>query len=597
MKIIKKFLYLLSYKERKKAYLLLVMILIMALLDMLGVASIMPFIAVLSNPELIETNVMINKMFKVAGTFGVKTYQQFLTSLGVLVFIFLVISLSFRALTLYAQVRFLAMREYSLGKRLVEGYLHQPYTWFLNRHSAEIGKTVLSEAGKVVGKGLAPLMDLITQSTVSIALMILLILVDTKLTLIVGLTLGLAYTLIYKFTKSLVTRIGKENVKVNEWRFTALSEAFGAAKEIKLGSLEQIYIKRFSDPAKILAKHSSSLSVIGEIPRFALEAVIFGGMILVALYLMSQSGIFSDALPILALYAFAGYRLMPALQKIYSNITRIRFTVPALDSVYNDLKSLKPYDSSVKQEALQLNNQIILKNLYYSYPNSSRTALKNINFTIQARSNVGIVGTTGSGKTTVVDIILGLLEANKGTLEIDGKIINKHNLKAWQHSIGYVPQQIFLADDTVAANIAFGIDPKDILQDKVEQAAKIAKLHEFVINELPLKYQTTVGEKGVRLSGGQRQRIGIARALYHNPQILILDEATSALDNLTERAVMEAVHELKKDITIILIAHRVSTVKNCDNILLLEKGELKEQGTFEELIQNNDLFRATAKNL
>ena len=204
MKIIKKFLYLLSYQERKKAYLLLVMILIMALLDMLGVASIMPFIAVLSNPELIETNVMINKMFKVAGTFGVKTYQQFLTSLGVLVFIFLVISLSFRALTLYAQVRFLAMREYSLGKRLVEGYLHQPYTWFLNRHSAEIGKTVLSEAGKVVGKGLAPLMDLITQSTVSIALMILLILVDPKLTLIVGLTLGLAYTLIYKFTKSII---------------------------------------------------------------------------------------------------------------------------------------------------------------------------------------------------------------------------------------------------------------------------------------------------------------------------------------------------------------------------------------------------------
>jgi ABC-type multidrug transport system fused ATPase/permease subunit len=597
VKIIKKFLYLLSYQEQKKAYLLLIMILIMALLDIIGIVSIMPFIAVLSNPELIETNVMVNKMFEVASTFGVKTYQQFLFLLGVLVFIFLLLSLSFRALTLYAQVRFLAMREYSLAKRLVEGYLHQPYTWFLNRHSAEIGKTVLSEASKVISKGLAPLMDLITQSTVSIALMILLILVDPKLTLIVGLTLGLAYALIYKFTKSLVTRIGKENFKFNEWRFTVLSEAFSAAKEIKLGSLEQIYIKRFSDQEKILAKHSSSLSVIGELPRFALEAVIFGGMILVALYLMSESGVFSDALPILSLYAFAGYRLMPALQKIYSNIIRIRFAVPALNSVYNDLKSLRLYDSSVKHEDLQLNNQITLKNIYYSYPNSSRTALKNINFTIQAHSNVGIVGTTGSGKTTVVDIILGLLEANKGTLEIDGKIINKNNLKAWQSSIGYVPQQIFLADDTVAANIAFGIDPKDIIQDKVEKAAKIAKLHEFVTHELHLKYQTKVGEKGVRLSGGQRQRIGIARALYHNPQILILDEATSALDNLTERAVMEAIHEIKKNITIILIAHRLSTVKNCDNILFLDKGELKEQGTFEELIQNNYLFRATAKNL
>jgi len=214
MKIIKKFLYLLSDQERKQVYLLLVMILIMALLDMLGVASIMPFIAVLSNPELIETNIMLNKMFKISGIFGVETNQQFLFALGIFVFIFLVISLSFRALTHYAQVRYLSMREYSLGKRLVEGYLHQPYSWFLNRHSAEIGKTILSESGKIIGKGLAPLIGLITQSAVTLALITLLILVDPKLTLIVGITLGIAYGLIYKFTKSFVTRIGKESVKV-----------------------------------------------------------------------------------------------------------------------------------------------------------------------------------------------------------------------------------------------------------------------------------------------------------------------------------------------------------------------------------------------
>jgi len=299
----------------------------------------------------------------------------------------------------------------------------------------------------------------------------------------------------------------------------------------------------------------------------------------------------------LALYAFAGYRLMPALQQIYNNIIRIKFTIPALDTVYNDLKSLKPYSPSHNKEAIPLNKTITLKNLYFHYPNASRTALKNINFSIQARSTVGIVGATGSGKTTTVDIILGLLEPQKGTLEVDDKVIDKHNLKSWQRSIGYVPQQIFLSDDSVAANIAFGTDLKDINQEAVEYAAKIANLHEFVINELPSKYQTTVGERGIRLSGGQRQRIGIARALYHNPQILILDEATSALDNLTERAVMDAVQTLRKNLTIILIAHRLSTVRNCDNILLLEKGEIKEQGTFEELIKNNAQFRATAKNL
>tara|TARA_B100000902_G_scaffold400034_1_gene474856 strand:- start:7461 stop:9254 length:1794 start_codon:yes stop_codon:yes gene_type:complete len=597
MKIISKFLYLLSHQERKRAYLLLIMILVMALIDMLGVASIMPFIAVLSNPDLIETNSMLSRMFKFTSNFGVETNNDFLFILGIFVFLFLLLSLSFRALTHYAQVRFLSMREYSLGKRLVEGYLHQPYSWFLNRHSAEIGKTILSEVGKIVGKGLAPLLELITQSAVTVALITLLLLVNTKLTIIVGLTLGVAYGLIYKFTRNFITRIGKESVKVNEGKFAALSEAFGAAKEIKLGGLEQIYIKRFSEPAKILAKDTASLSIIGEMPRFALEAITFGGMILVALYLMSQSGTFSNVVPILALYAFAGYRLLPALQRIYNDIIRIRFTAPALDSIYEDLKSLQPFSLSKVQEALQFKDNIALKNIYYNYPNAKRTALKNINLSIQARSIVGLVGATGSGKTTVVDIILGLLEAQEGTLEVDGNIINKSNRKAWQRSIGYVPQNIYLSDDTIAANIAFGIDPKEINFDAVEHASKIANLHNFVIKELPLKYDTTVGEKGIRLSGGQRQRIGIARALYHNPQILILDEATSALDNLTEKAVMEAVQKLRKNITIIMIAHRLSTVKNCDNILLLEKGELKEQGTFDKLIQVNDQFRATAKNL
>ncbi len=597
MKIIKKFLYLLSYQERKRAYLLMAMILIMALLDMLGVASIMPFIAVLSNPELIETNVMLNKMFKVSGRFGIETNQQFLFLLGIFVFLFLVISLSFRALTHYAQVRFLSLREYSLGKRLVEGYLHQPYSWFLNRHSAEIGKTILSEAGKIVGKGLTPLISLISQGAVTITLISLLLLVDPKLTIIVGLTLGTAYGLIYKFSRSYITQIGKESLKVNEWRFTALSEAFNATKEIKLGGLEKIYIKRFSEPSKILANYKTSVSIVGQIPRFALEAVTFGGMILVALYLMSQSGTFTKAAPILGLYAFAGYRLLPSLQHIYNDIILIRFTIPALDSVYDDLKSLQPYNSSENQKSLILDENITLKNLCYNYPKASKTALNNINFSIQARSTVGLVGATGSGKTTTVDIILGLLEPQKGTLEVDGKKIDKNNLRSWQQTIGYVPQQIFLSDDTIAANIAFGTDPKDVNQEAVEYASKIANLHEFVTNELPLQYKTKIGENGIRLSGGQRQRIGIARALYYDPQILILDEATSALDNLTERAVMEAVHKLKKNITIILIAHRLSTVKNCDNIFLLEKGELKEQGTFEELIQNSDLFRATAKNL
>ena len=263
------------------------------------------------------------------------------------------------------------------------------------------------------------------------------------------------------------------------------------------------------------------------------------------------------------------------------------FAGPSLDKLHDDLKNLKKFNENTEKNILTLSKKIILKNINYSYPNSSRIALNDINLIIPANSKVGFVGTTGGGKTTTVDIILGLLEAQKGTLEVDDTIITNQNTRAWQRSIGYVPQQIYLSDDTVEANIAFGQEIKNINKEAVEKAAKIANLHNFVIEELPNKYQTTIGERGVRLSGGQRKRIGIARALYHNPQVLILDEATSALDNETEEAVMEAVNNIGKNITIILIAHRLNTVKNCDIIFKLEKGRIVDQGSFESLINNN----------
>ena len=312
---------------------------------------------------------------------------------------------------------------------------------------------------------------------------------------------------------------------------------------------------------------------------------------------MSQSGTFIEALPIISVFAFAGYRLMPALQQIYVSLSQLRYIGSSLDTLYEDLKSFNIDYQNTYTNSLALNKEIVLKNIEYSYPNSSRLALKNISITVPANNTVGIVGATGSGKTTLVDIILGLFETQNGTLEIDGQIINKQNCKNWQKSIGYVPQQIFLADDTVAANIAFGVDPKNIDIQNVERAAKIANLHEFVTNELPNKYNTTIGERGIRLSGGQCQRIGIARALYHNPKVLILDEATSSLDNLTEQAVMEAVNNIGKNLTIIIIAHRLSTVKNCDIIFLLDKGELKGQGKFDELIQTSNIFKLTASKI
>jgi len=595
MKTIKKLLFLLSVQERKSAALLLLMILIMAFLDMLGVASIMPFIAVLTNPSLIETNYILNFLFQASGTFGVETNEQFLFFLGVLIFVFLVISLTFKALTTYAQLRFVQMRQYSIGRRLMESYLHQPYSWVLGRHSADLGKSILSEVTTIIGSGMGPMMELIAKSTVTIALLILVTISSPKLALITGFTLLVAYALIYKFTRDYLKRIGLERLKANQLRFTSLTDAFGAAKEVKVGGLEQFYIKRFSASSKLLAKNQATSQIISQMPRFALEAIGFGGMILVILYLMSEGGTLATALPIIALYAFAGYRLMPAIQKIYSSIALLRFAGPAIDALYNDIKGLRSFNLSHDQEVLKFNKSITLNHIHYNYPNTSRTALKDISLNIPAQSTVGLVGTTGSGKTTTVDIILGLLQPQQGTLEVDGQAITQNNNRAWQRSIGYVPQHIYLADDTVSANIAFGIEQKEINLEAVERAAKISNLHDFVIDELPKKYQTEIGERGIRLSGGQRQRIGIARALYHNPKLLILDEATSALDNQTEEVVMEAINNLSKDITIVLIAHRLNTVKKCDVIFQFDKGKLVDEGTFEKLIQDKEIYNSISK--
>ena len=595
---LKKLLHFLSHGERKQLTLLLIMTLVMALLDTIGIASIMPFITVLANPDIIETNYILNGMFQALEIFGIKTKKEFLFVLAVLVFVLLVISTAFKLLTTYITARFVYMSEYSISKLLMEGYLNQPYSWFLNRNSADLGKSILAEVGTIVGSGLRPMIDLIAQCVLAITLLSLLILVDLKIALIVFSVFGSAYWLIYKLSRRFIKRIGNERFKSNELRFISISEAFGAFKEVKVSGLEEPYIKKFSDPAKKMAKHHVSFNVVSQFPRYALEAVAFGGMLLLILYLMSHNRSFSTIVPIISLYALAGYRLMPALQKIYTSFAQFRFAGPVIDNLYDDVKSLKLLNPKLQKNVLPLEfkKKITLNNVNFKYPNTSRSALKGISFDIIAKTTVGLVGTTGSGKTTSVDIILGLLEPKEGTLEVDGTIIDKQNLKAWQKTIGYVPQNIYLADDTISANIALGRENNNIDQKAVEIAAKIANLHEFVINELPKKYQTTVGERGVRLSGGQRQRIGIARALYHNPKVLILDEATSALDSLTEKAVMDAVHKLGKNITIILIAHRLSTIKSCDKIFLLEKGEIKNTGTFEELIRVDKNFQMNVNN-
>jgi len=313
---------------------------------------------------------------------------------------------------------------------------------------------------------------------------------------------------------------------------------------------------------------------------------------------MKTRGGLEDMIPVLAMYALGGYKLMPSLQEIYKQLAEIKGHKSALDAIQKDINLLNSlYSLSANADKkITVESCIELREIRFSYPETSKSVLDGISLKVARNSTVGFVGGSGSGKTTTVDIMLGLLNPAAGGLYVDDKRIVDETIHAWQRNLGYVPQQIFLTDDTIAANIAFGIPAEDIDQANIERAARAAHLHDFIINELPIGYNTMVGERGVRLSGGQRQRIGIARALYHDPDVLIFDEATSALDNITEKVVMDAVRELGHTKTIILIAHRLSTVESCDELFLFSNGKIIANGTYQELMQTNATFREMARS-
>ena len=320
---------LLSSQEKKKTILLILMMLVMALLETAGLVSILPFLTILANQELIETNKFLNSIFQFSKFFGVENRDEFLFILGVIVFFIFIISLIFKALTVYAMTRFTKMREYTIGRRLIESYLRQPYSWFLDKHSADLGKNILSEVFNVIERGLGPLLTLLAQSIVVISILIVLLIIDVFLALSLFVTLGTIYLIIYLFMSNKLKVLGKISVDVNEDRFKTVVEAFGASKEIKLSGLEASYVSRFSSPSVIYAKNQAVIAIIAQMPKFILEGLGFGGIILIILYLMSVNGSLISAIPAITLYAFAGYRLLPAIQQIYATLTSLRFSSPA----------------------------------------------------------------------------------------------------------------------------------------------------------------------------------------------------------------------------------------------------------------------------
>jgi ABC-type multidrug transport system fused ATPase/permease subunit len=583
---------LLSVHERRRAVQVLVLMLIMALVEALGVASVMPFVAVLSNPAVVETNSYLSFVYDALGFTDPDVFLGLLAGLALGLFAF---GLAFKALTTYALVRFSTMRSHTISCRLLSAYLRQPYMFFLGRNTADLGKSVLSEVGRVTNGVILPLLRLLSGTAVAVAILILLLLIEPVLSIVVTLILGGAFTLVYLVTRRLLHRIGTSIIDANQLRFVMASEALAGIKELRLMGRVEGYLQRFYEPSQRYARFQATNRIISELPQFGIQAVGFGGALLAVIYLKERNGSLEEALPLISAYAFAGYRLMPAFQVIYNNLVKVRFSVPALEVLYKDVTSKEAQTQSglakARNEIVRLNGSLVLEGVSFQYPDVDQKAVRDLSLSIPRGSSAAFVGSTGAGKSTVVDLILGMLTPLKGAILVDGQPLVGATLRGWQQNIGYVPQTAYLADDTVAANIAFGIARAAIDQSAVERSAMAAHIHDFIVKELPKGYETIVGERGIRLSGGQRQRLAIARALYHDPEVVVFDEATSALDNITEAIVMEAIEELRGDKTVIIIAHRISTIKQCDRIHVLEHGRLMGEGTYDELLETSALFR------
>src|SRR5262245_10455201 len=586
---------LLDKREQRRALLLLAMILTMGLLETTSVASVMPFIAVLLQPSLVESNKYLSSAYH---WFGFESIDHFLLLLGLMAFMAVVGSSIFKGLTIWAVQRFTQMRQHSLSRRLLESYLHRPYPWFLGRHSADLGKTVLMETAQVVSGALMPTLQMVTQGVLIILLVTLLLVVDPMLAVTVGLILGGAYGLILWSAHGPLRRIGQDRLKANQERFSVCDDSLKGIKEIKILGKEHSFLERFENASLRCAKHQATNQIVNQVPQFALQAIAVGGILIIAEYQLLVHGSHDWTMPIIVLYALAAYRLLPAAQRFYQSAAALPFSVPTLEALHRDLMESTP-DVSEERASLpkiRLKRGLELQNVSYRYPNSDKFALDAITMQVAVRSTVGLVGATGSGKTTLIDVILGLLEPQEGLVLLDDVPLSRVNRRSWQQSVGYVPQDIFLARDTLAANIAFGVPETDIDLQAVERAARLANLHQFAVDELDNGYATVIGERGLRLSGGQRQRVGIARALYSDPEILILDEATSALDNITEAAVIDAVNNLIHRKTVIMIAHRLTTVRHCDVIVMLREGKISAVGDFDTLIEKSKQFQVMVES-
>lgn len=594
-KMVRQLFSLLSDRQIKRFYKLQVLVVIMAFTEIIGIASIAPFMALVGDTSILERGGVFTELYKAS---GLTNPTDFLLYAGLLVLFALTISTIVSMYTTWKLALFGSRVGTEIADRLYSHYMQQDWQFHASGSSAQLTKQVSSEAMRITSGIIQPILSMNAKVVLAAFISIGLLLYN-PIVAVAGLFIFiLAYIILYKVVRKTLVSNSYKLSQVATSRFRLMNEGFGGIKDVLLLDRSYDFIDRFEESGRVFARAQGVNASLTQVPRYFMELIAFGTMIgLVLLLIKLNNGDLGTVLPVLAVYALAAFKLLPALQQIYSCIAQIKSASAAFESVKEDLKKSErnKVEKITTTEQLTLEKAITLKDIEFSYPNKTKPALNGVTMTIPVNKVIGLVGSSGSGKSTLIDILLGLLMPQQGKLCIDNTCITENNKRSWQNTLGFVPQSIFLSEGSIAENIAFGIPEADINMSQVNKSIELAHLTEL-IEQLPEGINTKVGERGVQLSGGQRQRIGIARALYNEANVLVFDEATSALDGITEKIIMDAIHEFSGKKTIIMIAHRLKTVQKCDIIYLMAKGKIVASGSYEHLVANNPEFRKMAEH-
>lgn len=569
--MINKLGFIFSGREKRRLALLLFIIIVGSFLELMGVTIFMPFIEIIMDENAVQNNEMLLRVYDFL---DFDSRETFLASIaGCIIFIYIFKNV-FIALEKNAIYKFSYNIQRRISTKLLSAYMSEPYTFHLNKNVAVLQRS-MQEDTDLFAKGIIHAMEAMAEVVVCIAIGCYLYVVSRSITIIIVGLLVVCLAVFMYISKKYSSAIGRQSQAYKGNIYKWMNQAIGGIKEIKVLNREDYFIERYD---AYFAKYVRGLRInrlIGVLPKYVIETVCMTGLILAVIFkLFWGQNDMETFIPQLAVFAVAAFRLLPSVGKINEHMSATLYSAPSLDLIYHDLKEVEelPPRKQNELESWKFQNTLKVKNVSYHYPDAEENVIERASFQIEKGSSIAFVGASGAGKTTMVDIILGLLVPQMGKITADGMDIEK-NIGLWQKEIGYIPQTIYLSDDTIRNNIAFGIPEDQIDEEAIEDALHKAQLFDFV-DSLPNGLDTVVGDRGVRLSGGQRQRIGIARALYHDPEILILDEATSALDNETETSVMEAIDSLKGLKTMMIIAHRLTTIRNVDVIYEVVDGKV-----------------------